>query len=238
MIKFAGDALFILFTGDRARAARRARRVEHEPRPHRDRRHPSARPRARSCGCRWASTPARSTFCLTGDENVSACSPARDTSRVLELQDAADGGTHPGERRDRGAAAGEAGRCRADRRRARTGCCARARSRQRSLMALSVGRTEAARALPPARLRPAPRPARRRARPPLGGDRVHPGLRGARRPGRRGPRADESPHATRRGRRRRHRRDAPRRRSRRRAGTATSSRPARPRPSRIRRGAC
>ena len=121
VVKFAGDALFVLFTGpDHARhAAHAAWNMNRVLAAIGDIHLPAARAKLRmSVGLHSGVFE----FFLTGAENVSR-RPHR--PRHVAGHRAAvgrRGRAHPGERRDRGAAAGRAGRRRRSPRRARAGC--------------------------------------------------------------------------------------------------------------------
>ena len=127
----------------------------------RDRRHPSARPRGRSCGCRWACTPARSSSSSPAPRTSASCSPAATRRGCSSCRRPPTAGQILVS--DETAALLPAKQVAADPETARRApAAARAgRSRPRRLMALSVGRSAGGRALPPPHLRPAPRPARR-----------------------------------------------------------------------------
>ncbi len=91
VIKFAGDALFILFTGDQhaRHAAHAAWNMNRVLTAIGDIHLPTARAKLRmSVGIHSG----RFDVLLTGGENVSAVLTGRDTSRVLQLQDAAAAG--------------------------------------------------------------------------------------------------------------------------------------------------
>ena len=123
VVKFAGDALLRPLLRRGPREARRARRLEHEPRARRHRRHPPAERAHAGCGCRWACTRERSSCSSPAREYVSVVMTGRDTTRVLELQAAAE--RRPILVSDETAALLPRSRWRPiPRRRARTGCCA------------------------------------------------------------------------------------------------------------------